>query len=377
MSGQRFLRDLLDVAEAGGDVTRRRLLRLALAGAGSLASGCLAAGSPAFMDGGAWAAERPARIVHANWGGDAAACTAEHYGAPFTRATGIAVEVDGSGPLGDLIRTLVKTGQVPWDCCDADGFVAIRLGREGLLEPIDYGIVDRAKVTAPFAHEYGVASYLYSTVLAFDRSRFGAMVPGWADFWDVATFPGKRALPRQMHGALEAALLADGVPRDRLYPLDLPRAFRKIEEIKEHLVFWSSGMASQALFLEEDIVMGSLWHTRAALLEEDTHGRVGWTWKDGLLAAGSWIVPKGNPAGRDPAMRWIASMQEPARQIAMMDCAGQGPANPASIPLLDAAQRRLHPGAPDNRAQQVVMDDAYFASHYDEALAGYLALTGA
>ena len=45
-------------------------------------------------------------------------------------------------------------------------------------------------------------------------------------------FPGRRALRNHPIATLEAALMADGVAPDKLYPLDVDRAFKKLEEIK-------------------------------------------------------------------------------------------------------------------------------------------------
>ena len=43
----------------------------------------------------------------------------------------------------------------------------------------------------------------------------------------------------------EFALMADGVKPDELYPLDLARATKKLETIKDDIVFWTSGAESQ------------------------------------------------------------------------------------------------------------------------------------
>ena len=52
----------------------------------------------------------------------------------------------------------------------------------------------------------------------------------WADFFDTKKFPGKRAWPAEYFtgGTMEAALLADGVAPDEIYPIDYERATAKI-----------------------------------------------------------------------------------------------------------------------------------------------------
>src|SRR6516165_2101981 len=49
------------------------------------------------------------------------------------------------------------------------------------------------------------------------------------------------------------ALLADGVPRDKLYPLDIDRAFKKLDRIKPHIkVWWREGNQSQQLIRDSE-----------------------------------------------------------------------------------------------------------------------------
>ena len=56
----------------------------------------------------------------------------------------------------------------------------------------------------------------------------------WADLFDTAKIPGKRTFYKwSAPGVLEIALLADGVAPDKLYPLDLDRAFKKLDTIKK------------------------------------------------------------------------------------------------------------------------------------------------
>ena len=67
--------------------------------------------------------------------------------------------------------------------------------------------------------------------------------PGWADFWDVAKYPGKRGLRRSAETNLEFALLADGVAPGDVYKTlrtseGVDRAFRKLDQLKPYIVWW-------------------------------------------------------------------------------------------------------------------------------------------
>jgi len=364
MTAQKFKEDCVDIWLSelkAGRINRRQFLTAAAAiGASPL----LLSASDAF-------AAKPAQIVHSNFGGDAVHCTQDNYGAAFTKATGVKVVVDGSGPLEGTVQQMVEGGATTWDCCDSDCFSAIRLGHKGLLEPIDYKIVDKSKILAPYTYDYGVLGYWYSFALAYDTTK----VPGeptWVDFFDVDKIPGKRTLWKWMNGAPEAALLADGVAPDKLFPLDMDRALAKIDSIKDNVVFWSAGAESQQLFLDGEVVMGNIWHTRASVLERDTKGRVTWTWNQAIAMPAGWIIPKNNPAGAEWGNRWIAFLQDPQLQIDVMNCYGQGPANPAAVDMMSPEERRLHPAAPENLSKQVIADTYYWAANYDDVLNAYL-----
>lgn len=355
-------RQMFIEAARAGRLSRRQLLAAsALAGAVPLTGGV----------GRAFAQDKPEQIVHANWGGDAVHCNEETYGAAFTEATGVKVVIDGSGPMEGTIQQMVESGATIWDCCDSDLFTALRLGPKGQLEAIDYSIVDKANYPEGMALDHGVLGYWYSYTIAYDTTKVSS-APTWADFFDVEKIPGKRALFKWMNGAVEAALLADGVAPDQLYPLDVDRALAKIDSIKDHVVFWGSGAESQQMLIEGEVVMGNVWQTRASVIERDTEGRVKWTWDQALTYPAGWVIPKNNPAGAEWANRWVSFIQDPKLQIAIMECYGQGPANPAATALMTEDQRKLHPAAPENLERSIVADTPYWAENFDSVLNAYL-----
>jgi putative spermidine/putrescine transport system substrate-binding protein len=368
MSLKAFKQDKLQIALddlKAGRIDRREFLKISLwAGAlAPLAGSALGAGS-------AHAAAK--EIVVSNFGGDAAKYMAEAWGQPFTADTGIPVNVVGGAPLPGKIRAQVDAKEVVWDVCDADGFIAIDLGRKGYLEPIDYNVVDKSMIREGWAWEHGIANYAFSFVIAYDSEKLGGKAPnGWDDFFNVEKYPGKRTMWKYMMGAAEGSLLADGVPPDKLYPLDMDRAVKKMQSIKDHLIFWESGAESQQMFLDGEVVMGCIYSTRSSILERDTKGRVKWIWDGANYCPAAWVVPKGNPAGAD-VQKFIASTLIPERQIKLLDTLGNSPSSPAAAKLLTPEQQRIDPGFPTNLAKQVVRDENWYADHYDDALNTWL-----
>lgn len=319
------------------------------------------------------------QLILVNWGGDAIDAYSKAYGEPFTKETGIVVKMDGSGPTEGAITAQARSGRVTWDILDIDSFSAMTLGKQGYLQPIDYSVVDKSKVRPGFVWEYALSTYFFSYVIAYDSELYGDDAPAtMADFFDVERFPGNRAMYKWGCSSWEAALLADGVAPDALYPLDIERAHKKLAAFKDNVIsFWGGGAESQTVLLTGEASMAIVWNTRAKLLEEESGGRIKYVWNQGLLSPGALGVMANNPGGREAAMDFLASTQAPERQLVMFEMLGQGPANPATDSLIPADQARHNCVAPENMAKQIVLNVDWYAENYSTTLDQYLALISA
>lgn len=360
--------DILKTRMARGEISRRQFTQIAsvLLGAGAMGVPLAARASSD-------------ELVFVNWGGDAGPAYMAAYGKPFEEATGITVKMDGSGPTEGAIKAQAESGDPAWSIVDAEPFSAEALGAQGLMDPIDYSIVSKDKTRPGFGWEYAASAYFYSYVIAYDATRFGDNPPkSMADFFDVETFPGKRAMYKWGAGMWEAALLADGVKPADLYPLDVKRANDKIAAFKDNVVaFWGGGAESQSLLLNGDASMAIIWSTRARLLVQDSEGDIDFTWDQGIVAPGAMAVVKGGPGGAENAMKFIASAQDPEKQVVMFEMLAQGPANPAADSLLSPDEARFNPVDPANYALQVPMDTKWYEEHYGSALDAYLSIISA
>ncbi|WP_342641167.1 ABC transporter substrate-binding protein [Rhodoligotrophos ferricapiens] len=366
---KRFNEDLVDLARSevkSGRMSRRDFIQVCLmAGVAPIAA------SAGIMSPGEAMAQAK-ELVLANFGGDAVKGMGEAWGQPFTKDSGINVVVDGATPLAGKIKAMVESGKVVWDVCDGDGFLCNQLGNQGLLEDIDYSVVDKSMVREGWAWPQGVANYTYSFVIAYKKSMFPDKPPTYADFFDVEKYPGKRTMWKYQMGGMEACLLGDGVAPDQLYPADIQRAIKKAKSLGDNVIYWESGASSQQLFMDEEVVMGNIWNTRASVLERDTDGEVTWTWDQGIFCPSSFVIPKGNPAGAKVANQFIASILKPERQIKLLELLGNGPSNPKASEMLPENLRRLDPGYPDNLAKQIMRSEDWYEKHYDEAVEKWL-----
>lgn len=355
--------EILRERHAQGRISRRSLMQ----GLGLLL-GSSALGMSATR---ALAADQ--QLVFVNWGGDAITAMSKSFGVPFTKDTGVAVKYDGSGPTEGAITAQAQSGHPTWDLVDCDPFSGQALGKQGFMEEIDYTIVDVNGQRPGFQWTYASSTYFYSYVLAYSKKAFPTAPTSIKDFFDVETFPGKRAMYKWGAGMWEAALLADGVAPEALYPLDLERAHAKITGFKDHIAaYWGGGAESQSLLLDGEVTMALIWSTRAKVLHEDTDGEISFIWDQAVVAPGSTGVLKNNPGGKDLAMQFINASQTPERQAELFMLMGNGPGNPAADALIPEEQRFFNPADPENFAKQIVLDMEWYEANYSTALDAYL-----
>ena len=357
---QSFQQDCVELAlrrYRRGEVSRRALL------AGLAALGA----APAL-------GQAPRSLVMVNWGGIANEGFGRFYGDPFAAANpGIRVTQDSTGPSAGRIRSMVESRRVTWDLCDSSASTAFLLGGMNLLEKTDYSIVDRSKVISPgFALEHGAAPYSFSSVLAYDSSKFPTPPTSWVDFWDLRRFPGQRLLRRDALGAMDAAMMSLGRAPAEVYPIDTRAALRRIGEIRRNTVYWSSGSESEQFLRTGEAVMGQIWHTRASVLQRETQGRIKFIWNQGLLQPGIFVAPRGNPGG-ELAQRLLASMlANEEGQVGLLGLLGNGPTNPAAAARVPAELRANNPTDPENERQQLSLNGQWWGVNYQQANQDYL-----
>lgn len=367
MQVQSFQEDLVELAReklARGEVTRRQFnAALGLLGLG------VAAGMP--KDASAQAKE----IVFANWGGIANTAYGNYLGKPFEAANpGVKVVMEPGAPTIGKIRAMVESKKVTWDICDGSAFYAMTLGAAGMLEKIDYSVVNKDLLVPGMALEYGVGPFTFSNVMAYDASKFGADPPkNWGDFFNFQKYPGKRMMRRDANVQPEALLMGDGVAIDKLYPLDIKRALDLLKKYRKDLVFWNSGAESEQLLRSGEAVMGNLWNTRAKVLFDEGKGKFNFTWNQGALQPGGLIIPKGNPAGGALAQRFLAScVSNEDALLGLFGFFGLGPANKRAATRVSADLRRFNPSDPDNIKLQFVYNSDWWFKNYADVNQQYL-----
>ncbi|WP_296268486.1 polyamine ABC transporter substrate-binding protein [Pseudomonas sp. UBA6562] len=295
-----------------------------------------------------------------SWGGTTQDAQKEAWAIPFSKQTDIKVVQDGPTDYGKL-KAMVESGNVQWDVVDVEADFALRAASEGLLEPLDFNTIQRDKIDPRFVSDHGVGSFFFSFVLGYNEGKLGASKPvDWSALFDTKTYPGKRALYKwPSPGVLELALLADGVAPDKLYPLDLDRAFKKLDTIKQDIVWWGGGAQSQQLLASGEASLGQFWNGRVYALQQDG-APVGVSWKQNLVMADFLVVPKG-AKNKDAAMKFLANASSAQGQADFANKTAYAPVNVDSVAKLDSDLAKNLPTA--YAADQVTLDFAYWAKN--------------
>ena len=299
-------------------------------------------------------------ITFVSWGGSTQDAQQEAWAESFTEKTGIRVNQEGPTDYG-RIRAQVESGNVDWDVVDVEGEFAMRAARDGLLEELDFDVIDRSKFDERFITDHAAGSFYFSFVLGYNEQSMPNGGPqNWEDFFNVDDYPGQRGVYRwPSAGVLELALLADGVAEEDLYPLDVDRAFDKLEEIEDHLFYWGSGSESQQALASGEISMCMCWNGRVFTLMQEG-APVNYTWNENLAYADFLVIPKGSE-NREAAMEFIAHATAPEQQARFANLSAFAPVTLEAEELLDSEVRpHLPTHHPDD---QVSMSIEFWAEH--------------
>src|SRR5262249_7532726 len=125
---------------------------------------------------------------------------------------------------------------------------------------------------------------------------------------------------------LEAALMADGVAKDKVYPMDLDRAYKKLREIRKDVAVWykSFGQATD-LIKSGEVDMIPLLDGRIIDVIKDGADWA-FTFNQGVITGACLAIPKG-PANKAAAHKVINEFLAPAIQANIPSYFNYGPMN--------------------------------------------------
>jgi putative spermidine/putrescine transport system substrate-binding protein len=307
----------------------------------------------------------------ASYGGAFQEAQRKAYFEPFERLSGIKV-IEAEGPDVAKVKAMVDTKNIEWDVAEFDRADILNLERKGdYWEPIDYSLVDTANIDEPFIYKHSLDMLPYGQVCAYRTDVFkGAKPDGWADFWDTKKFPGGRAMPAGSGGLspdLESATMAAGVPMDKIYPIDIDKAYASLGKIKPSVVkWWEAGAIPAQLLNDKEVTMAIAWNGRIAAIQAKG-APVDVSWDQGALRTDCWGVPKGAP-NRENAMKFTAFITLPISQARLSMLIPYGFVNNKAVDYLPADRLKVLPTAPDIKKHMYVYNSLWWADNRDKVI---------
>ena len=329
------------------------------------------------------AAEQSLTVV--SFGGSYARASQKAYHEPFTEATGIEVRLeDYNGGLAQ-IRAQVETGKVYWDVVDLNVADAVLGCDEGLLEFINVKDLPPAADGTPAEEDFvtgtltdcGMGTIFFSSIYAFHPQHFPDAKPETIeDFFDLERFPGRRGMRRVPGDNLEIALLADDVPPEEVYatlgtPEGVERAFRKLDTIKDHIVWWEAGAQPPQMLADGEVVMSTAYNGRIfnAQVLEDQPFVIVW---DGQILDNSQLVIVADAPNLEEAREFIAFAGKPQSMAAISRYISYGPVRRSGTALVTeheetgVAMAPHMPTTPANLRRALHHDWRWWSDYGDE-----------
>lgn len=312
------------------------------------------------------------KLTIADFGGSLQQAVRKSWVEPFEKASGAKIVMDA--PVNNAkAKAQVDSGNVTWDVIEADAsFVQQYCGT--VFEKIDMSKIAAAGIDKQFiTNDCGVAAPVAAYVFAYNADKYRANPPkSWADFFDLQKFPGKRAMYNNvLTGIIQAALLADGVPPEKLYPLDLDRAFRKMDTIKSSLVFTQSTGALTEAFVNNQVDLALSFSGRTYFAAK-AGAKVAVVPTQQILFWDNWAIVKGSKS-KQAGEAFLQFAAQPEQQARFTELSGYSGANSRSQPKLDPLVAEFLPSNPKYLPTAIGQDLEWWAKNYEVALQRFVA----
>ena len=313
------------------------------------------------------------------WGGALSKAENKAFEEPFSKETGVEIvsEVYNGGLA--QVKAQIEAGNVTWDVIDAEMTDAELGCDEGLLEEISTSdLAPGANGTPPekdffesAIQDCGVANYVWANVYAYDKRQFPNGGPKTiADLFDVEKFPGKRGLRKSPKANLEWAIMADGVPIDKVYdvlstPEGVTRAFKVLDKVKADTIWWEAGAQPPQLLADGEVAMTSAYNGRLfnAVVKEGQPFEI--VWDGQVWDYGAFIIPKGTP-NRARALEFVRFATAPEQLANLTNYISYGPSRASGVAMVSDKMKPQLPTSEANFAKGLRASAAFWSDYGDQ-----------
>jgi putative spermidine/putrescine transport system substrate-binding protein len=274
----------------------------------------------------------PPKVVIASYGGSFQDAQAKAFFEPYAKTTGSKV-IATTGTGHSKVKAMVASGNVTWDVISADAAAYENEVKDDLLQPLDYSIIKADGIPANLRTKYGIGYMKFAQNMAWDKKKFpNGLTP--AQFFDPSV-KARRVMLALPYYNIEFALLADGVKPADLYPLDVARALKVIDRVKDQIVGFKPPSDVQALIQQGEV---DLAFAPGGRIQNSIKAGANWAYnyESSVTVVEYWAVVKGAPNAAE-AMKFINFAAQPKQQADLPRHIFYGPTNIEALPLIDAA----------------------------------------
>ncbi len=304
-----------------------------------------------------------------SWGGAFQSAQRDIYFRPFMQQNNIRMlEESWDGGIG-VLRAKIQSGNNNWDVVQVEGDELLLGCDEGLFEQLDYSRIGGRDHYLPQAvHDCGVGSIIYNYVLAWDRTRYSG-TPTWQDFFAPDRVPGARGLRRSVKGALEYALMGDGVAPADVYrvlstPQGVDRAFRALDRIKPHIVWWSAMAQAPQILGSGEVLFTQAANGRITDANRNEGRNFGIQWAGSLAMVDSWVIMRNSP-NRDQAYQFLNFVGNPRLEAQLTQRIPYGGGARGANEGLPPEVLAVSPTNPENMQGALTINNQFWLDNLD------------
>lgn len=329
--------------------------RAVLAGTATLLAGPVVLGSRR-------AAAKSDSVTMCNYGGSYQDANIKAVYDPFTKETGIKVNITPAPGL-DKIKAMQVTGNVDIDVWSGGGQDTSAGSKGGFWERLDPALFNvQDMVIAPKSDYVTFETYLQG--IAWDPAKYGqGKHPAtFAEFFDMKKFPGRRMM-RKTASALEVALLGDGVAPKDIYPLDLNRAFKALDRIKSDTVWAQTNPQTISLLQSGEADFGISYANRVKATTDPGGGvPLAFSFEQYLTNISCLAILKDAP-NKENAIKLIEYYLRPEVQARLYNLLALTPVSKKAATMLSPEMRKWQPDP--NNPSNLITDNDYWADNYE------------
>jgi putative spermidine/putrescine transport system substrate-binding protein len=283
----------------------------------------------------------------------------------FVTKSGVTLLSDGPTENAK-IQAQVEAKNVMWDVVDTGDFTPfVHCGT--LFQKLDFTKIDVSKIPPGQVGECSVPAMNYAVMFLYNKDKYKDNPPqNWTDFFDIEKFPGTRGIPGYADPEgymVELGLLADGVPKDQLFPADIDRGLNKWRSIRENLVPWTTGAESQQMLESGEADMVMVWSGRgkAALANGANYAPV---WQDWIVVKDQLAIPIG-VKDTDASHALINAYLGKQAQEVMAQETSYSPINVDAQPKVDQLTAEFMTNTPEKQAMAYNQNVEFWVANYE------------